>query len=139
MSEPSTTTTTERVIHIVGHEHTYVEFDVIRRSDVNQNPAADCYTLTADIPAVGSLLEPHSQLPMDQHDELINQIVQVRHILKGFRRRDPSQKNRSMRITAGYFPIAGNHANPKPRPTFYRVPHDASTSGRICGLFHNIF
>jgi len=84
-----------RSTHIVGHEHTYVEFDVIRRSDVNQNPAADSYTLTADIPAVGSLLEPHSQLPMDQHDELINQIVQVRHILKGFRRRDPSQKNRS--------------------------------------------
>ena len=64
---------------IVGHEHTYMKFDVIRQSDVNQTLAADCYTLTAD------------------------------------------------------FPIAGNHANPKPRPTFYRVPHDASTSGRICG------
>ena len=124
---------------IVGHEHTYMKFDVIRQSDVNQNPAADCYTLTADIPAVGSLLEPHSQLAMDQHDELINQIVQVRHTRVIFRRRDPSQKNRSTCFTAGYFPIPGNHAKLKPRPTFYRVPHDASTSGRICGLFHNIF
>ena len=124
---------------IVGHEHTYVDFDVTRQSDVNQNPAADCYTLTADIPAVGSLLEPHSQLAMDQYDELINHIVQVRHTRVIFRRRDPSTKNRSMRITAGYFPIAGNHAKLKPRPTFYRVPHDASTSGRICGVFHNIF
>ena len=59
---------------IVGHEHTYFDFDVIRRSDVNQNPAADCYTLTADIPAVGSLLEPHSQLAMDQYDGLFNLI-----------------------------------------------------------------
>ena len=73
---------------IVGHEHTYMKFDVIRQSDVNQNPAADCYTLTADIPAVGSLLEPQSQLAMDQYDELINQIVQVRHISIIFRRRD---------------------------------------------------
>ena len=73
---------------IVGHEHTYMKFDVIRQSDVNQNPAADCYTLTADIPAVGSLLEPHYQLAMDQYDELINHIVQVRHILVTFRRRD---------------------------------------------------
>ena len=51
-----------------------MKFDVIRQSDVNQNLAADCYTLTADIPAVGSLLEPQSQLAMDQYDELINLI-----------------------------------------------------------------
>ena len=73
-----------------------MKLDVIRRSDLYQNLAADYYTLTADVPAVTVTFLPAQLAIGTNMVDPLQYVGQVRHLVEGIRSRDPSQKFHSM-------------------------------------------